>query len=125
MWISDHKFGAGNRGVLNRKDLRRVLEAFLSHDQLNFGGLAGLEIAAKSLQLCEEQEREQIDAGKGKEADGLLDSHLYLWSGADRGKLSICPVLNEWIASQLRKGAAVLKERRKAREERALRRPKA
>ncbi|CAK0894777.1 unnamed protein product [Prorocentrum cordatum] len=41
-----------------------------------------------------------------------------------RGNLCIMPALAEWIASELSKGYSVMKERRKAREERVLARPK-
>ena len=37
-----------------------------------------------------------------------------------RGNLPICPALSEWITEELRKEAAVLKERRKAAGERRL-----
>ena len=41
-----------------------------------------------------------------------------------RGELCICPLLSEWIAKELQKESAVMKERRKAGEERVLARPK-
>ena len=41
-----------------------------------------------------------------------------------RGNTCVQPELSEWLATELAKEAAVLKERRNAREERALRAPK-
>ena len=44
-----------------------------------------------------------------------------LFSGAThRSGLCICPALAEWIAAELKGEAAILKERRKAREEMTL-----
>jgi hypothetical protein len=40
-----------------------------------------------------------------------------------RGSLCICPELSAWIAGELSKESAVMKEKRKAREERALQKP--
>jgi hypothetical protein len=41
-------------------------------------------------------------------------------TGKVRGNLCVCPALQDWISEELRKESAVLKERRKAREERSL-----
>ena len=46
------------------------------------------------------------------------DSHLYLGTGKTRGLLAVCPELETWVAGELAKETATLKERRKAREER-------
>ena len=54
-----------------------------------------------------------------------FDAHLYLGASSARGGFCTCPDSQEWIAEELRKESSVAKERRKAREERALLRPKA
>ena len=46
------------------------------------------------------------------------DSFLYLGSGKTRGLLAVSPQLEEYVASELSKETATLKERRKARGER-------
>ena len=48
------------------------------------------------------------------------DSHLYLGTGLSRGDLCVCPLLQSWIAEQLSAESAILKEQRKAHEERTL-----
>ena len=55
--------------------------------------------------------------------DGFEEFHLY--SGRrDRFALCIDPALSDWVAKEVAKESSVMKERRKAREERALARPK-
>ncbi len=56
------------------------------------------------------------------DAEAVQDAHLYA-GPSTRGTLCIHPGLQEWIASELSKEYAVSKERRKAREERALQKP--
>ena len=60
--------------------------------------------------------------GASDAAQTLLDHHIYAGT-ATRAGLCISPKLQEWVAQELSKESAVLKERRKAREERQLRKP--
>ena len=53
----------------------------------------------------------------------MQEAHLYAGSSSRAG-LCISPELSEWVADEMRKESAVMKERRKAREERALSKPK-
>ena len=48
------------------------------------------------------------------------DAHLLLGTYETQGNLGICPKLTQWLGQELGKEASVSKERRKAREERAL-----
>jgi len=122
-WVSEQKLDPLHPNVTTHESCCRALDAFITYDQLNVSELAGVEVIARQLQLAEERERESSEAKKpkGDKADLVLDSHLYLGGGHNRGNLCICPALNAWIAAELQSEAAVLKERRKAREERALR----
>ena len=66
---------------------------------------------------------------RGAQDLGDVDSNLHLYMGlgagvGSRAALCICPALSEHIAKELQKEAAVSKERRKAREERQLAKPK-
>jgi len=106
------------------------LQVSLEYDQLNATNLCGLELTGRQLQLCEEREYDAMapkggGGKKGKAGGGAapsdMDAHLYLGGGFSRNQICVCPALREWIASELQKEAAVLKERRKAREERRLR----
>ena len=61
--------------------------------------------------------------GNAEQSEAMQDSFLYA-GAATRGCLCIHPELQSWVAGELSKEYAVAKERRKAREERALLRPK-
>ena len=58
--------------------------------------------------------------------DGAAVEEQSLFMGATAGHAGtlVCPALKTWIAGEMAREASVLKERRKAREERALARPK-
>ena len=57
----------------------------------------------------------------GKKQDELFDDQfLYMGTGETRGLLMVSPALQEHINSELHREAAILKEKRKVREERAL-----
>jgi hypothetical protein len=71
--------------------------------------------------LVEERWRDRVQSGASAEAQ--LDAHLYAGMPT-RGGLCICPDLSKWISEELQREASVMKEKRKAREERALVRPK-
>ncbi len=49
----------------------------------------------------------------------MQDAHIFTGLHTS-GTLCICPKLSEWVSEELRKESAVMKERRKAREERVL-----
>jgi hypothetical protein len=60
--------------------------------------------------------------GRGDDAASLQDARIFTGE-AQRGGLCISPKLQEWVANELKIESAVLKERRKAHEERALAKP--
>ena len=96
------------------------MEIFACYDQVQVGALAGCEFLARQVQLVEEKWKDRI-LGK---SDGELASEAHLFGGMTvRNTLCVCPDLNSWVAGELAKESAVLKERRKAREERALGKP--
>ncbi|CAK0789434.1 unnamed protein product [Prorocentrum cordatum] len=96
-------------GVPEHEQARRLLETSARHDQVNVPDVAAAELAARSLQLIEEKYRDRLSGNAHTEA---ADSHLYY--GTDM----------EWISAELGRECAALTERRKAREERLLARPK-
>ena len=85
----------------------------------------------RQLQLLEERVYEaELTAPSSKKGQGsgklqsayeVVESGLFLGTTETKGNLCICPALSEWISEQLKAEAAVAKERRKAREERAAR----
>ena len=120
------------------ESLCRVIETALCHDQLIICELASYEFLARQLQLVEERFFEERarrtqpapkakgqakDAAAAAAADATSEIGHFLGTGETMGNLCICPALMDWIADQMKSEAAVAKERRKAREERALRQP--
>ena len=120
----------GDEDARHHEFLCRTLETFVSFDQVNAPNLAGVELLCRQLQLLEERvyeaeltalsAKKKSDSGL-KSAYELVDSGLFLGTTETKSNLCICPALSEWISEQLRAEAAVAKERRKAREERAAR----
>ena len=67
------------------------------------------------MQLLEEKEEERSTKGQAES-----DNFLFRGQGGVRGYSCVSPELREWFAEELKRDAAILKERRKAREERQL-----
>ena len=128
-WVSDQRLDPVHPNVLTHETMCRAVEALGCYDQSNAPNMASAELMMRQVGLCEERERIAKDARKDSKKDAKGDdlkdeTHLMLGGGHQRENLCICPALKEWIAEELRKESQVLKERRKAREERALRREK-
>ena len=109
-------------GAAEHERCMRVIETALVFDQVQGAELAALELVARAAQLIELRHREKIIGGFGNSVDE--DAFLYLGSGKTRGLLAVSPLLEEYVASELSKETATLKERRKAREERSAPHPK-
>ena len=101
-------------------------------DQLKVTELAAFEVVARQLQLLEERvyetRRPTVPTPKAKAAANsagaaasATESGCFSGSGLSKANLCIAPKLLEYVADQMKAEAAVAKERRKAREERALR----
>ena len=123
-WQAEQKLDAAHPNVISHDTCARALESMCCYDQVNPANLAAAELIARHLQLCEEREKDRKQKEqKGKTDDLTLDSHLFLGGGSSNSRLCICPELNEFISKELQAEAAVMKERRKAREERGLKKP--
>ena len=94
----------------------KVLQAMVTYDQLDTTNLASAEMVVRALQRIEEKHKFKLtssdDAGEGALFMGS--------SGGTRVGSIIAPKLTEWVGAEMQKEALVVKERRKAREERAL-----
>ena len=99
----------------------RAVELMVTFDQLSVGSLASAEFLCRQIQMQEERWRERAN-NAGDTAGSLQDAHVYAGL-ATRGNICICPLLQEYVSDELKKETAVAKERRKAREERALAKP--
>ena len=99
-----------------------MLETAMVYDQLNVSELATFELMARRYQLWEEKyagPMRTAETGDGAE-DWLDERRLFLGQRRTTGHALVCPALESWIAERLREESAVLKERRKGREERQL-----
>ncbi|CAK0834679.1 unnamed protein product, partial [Prorocentrum cordatum] len=121
-----------------RETLCRVLDLAVVCDQLQIAEMASFEIVARQLQLLEERACETRSApqsgaapkakaaARGGASAGTPSSpetSYFLGAGVSKANLCISPKLLEYIADQMMAEAAISKERRKAREELALRAP--
>jgi len=105
-----------------------VLETMVCYDQTKEPNLAAADLVCGQLQLIEEQQYEDsVAAGAEKEGKtnkvvAGTETYIVMGTQATRSVVCVFPALTEWLAGQLRAEAAVAKERREAREERASRR---
>ena len=116
---AEGKLNATDPGIDEMERACRCLETMICYDQLNAGNIACAELLARSIQMVAEKYRERFVGDK----EGSEERHLLMGTHAVRGNLPICPLLSDWLSDELRKEAAVMKERRKAREERQLLKP--
>ena len=119
-WKADCKLQDSDAGVDAHETYCRVLQTMASYDQLDLGNLAGVELMVRQLQLVEERHKDRLGGSSGK--DSLDEKYLFAGS-AHRNNLCVCPKLQEWVGEEMRKESLIMKERRKAREERGLARP--
>ena len=101
-------------GVLHEV-LSEALELLLCVDQVDAPNLAGCESMVRHLQFVEHEVKRRQD--NKREADG---SEFFLGRTKRTGGALVCPALLEWVAKKASQESAVLKEARKAAEERAL-----
>ena len=95
-----------------------MFETSLVYDQLCTTNLASLELVARQVQVIEQRFKDRFTEGIGQDYDH------YLMSGTPSSQqLCISPALESWVAAEAARDTAILKERRKAREERNLVKP--
>ena len=108
----------------------RLLEQAGCYDVMDVTNLASFEILMRRLQLIEYTYSEKgpappskEDKGKGKGKSmhvGLYDeSQIFMGSHKEFGDIMVAPDLLEYVSKEVEKEAAVMKQVRKAREERA------
>jgi len=118
-WKSDCKLKTDDSGVLDHELALRAMELAVCYDQLNISELASFELLARRAQLAEIKHKQAlVEYSVG--SSGHEDEHLYLGTSETRGLLMVAPELETFVASELTKEAAVMKEKRKLREEKVL-----
>ena len=88
-----------------------------TYDQLAVTAISSAQPIVRQVQMAEGRYEDKVVGTSGEQH--TLETNLF--AGAlPRPGLRICPAVSEWIATELRGESAILKERRKAREERTL-----
>ena len=80
--------------------------------------LLSFELLLRELQLIEERHTDKQNAGDEVQRERADEYQILM--GLQRSHTCMDPRLREFLATELHKASAVLKERRKAREERTL-----
>ena len=120
MWRSNGRLQESDPWVLQHEALSNILETCACYDQIDLCANASTELICRQIQICED-----TLSYKFEELAGSVSSEYRLMSGAqERSQLCISPALKNWLAGEIAKDSSILKERRKAREERALANPK-
>ena len=99
--------------------LSEVVELLACVDQVDPGNLCGMEAAARHLQFVEYEVKKKADS---KRSDSKAE--FFLGRSKRTGGALISPELLKWVSDKAAQESAVLKEQRKAAEERALARKK-
>ena len=125
-WRQTHRLQAQDPGVAAHGAFCRSLEAAVTYDQVNDVNQACWENLARRFQLHEERYRiKLLEAERGGQKGGNAmdadEASIFLGTthGA-KGSAAVCPQLMDHVANTMREEASVMKERRKAHEERAL-----
>ena len=114
------KLGPNDPVSIQHDMLSKILATMLTYDQLDISNLASAEMVARQLQLLEEKQA----AAAATDSTGAEESALFLGAPTSHSAVLVAPDLKLWISQELAREASVLKERRKAREERNLARKK-
>ena len=109
-WVRESGVRGTDRNVHEHEVLSLVLHYAIVWDSYNIGNSAAMEIIARRLQLIEEAVSENPDALSWEGA------RLHVGLEERRGGALMMPNLRSFVASEMGKEAAILKEKRKAKE---------
>ncbi|CAK0789015.1 unnamed protein product [Prorocentrum cordatum] len=122
-WRSVMGLSATDVGVDEHLLLSQLLEVGMTIDQMQVCNLATLELLSRRYQMWESAYKDllrEVDTGGSGGDDWLSERSLFLGVKNLRSSAIVMPELEDYVAKELAARAAVLKERRKAREEAAL-----
>ena len=99
----------------------KALELAIVYDHLEIGRSAACELLCRKLQMIHNRWKHKLPNVNPISSSAADDeSFLLLGTHETRGNIGIAPELTAWLGGELGKLASADKERRKAREERAL-----
>lgn len=113
---SDAGLTAADPGVVTHEHLCKLLQTALTVDQLDGSNSATIELICRELQLIEEKYGDRLRSKDAFAEEG----EYFMRTSVGQANVCMCPALRTWISEEVRSDAAILKERRKAREEREL-----
>ncbi|CAK0804487.1 unnamed protein product, partial [Prorocentrum cordatum] len=122
-WRSVMGLSATDVGVDEHLLLSQLLEVGMTIDQMQVCNLATFELLSQRYQMWESAYKDllrEVDTGGSGGDDWLSERSLFLGVKNLRSSAIVMPELEDYVARELAARAAVLKERRKAREEAAL-----
>ena len=114
-WRHENNIKEEQRVAEQHEALSEVLDLAVQYDQLDVSNLACLEAATRRLQYYEAEERKKQEAKR--DADG---SEWFLGRSGKVGGNLVSPDLEKHVAERAARKASILKEQRKAQEERQL-----
>ncbi len=120
-FLSETRLDLSATGISELYGWCKFLETLVCYDQIDPTRLASVELGVRRVQMvCENWKHKLPTSGGAATGDMFDDSHLLLGTSETRGSLCLCPALQTWLGEELAREALAHKERRKAREERAL-----
>lgn len=123
-FMADGRLTYGDVGCTQHQVGCQILHEAVTYDQLEVGQLAAFELLCRSLQLIELKHRDRFLPAGGAGGDPFEDTHLYLGLSQTRGLLMVSPALERYVGGELKDEFKAAEARRKAHEERQLRKPK-
>lgn len=115
-WLRVGDIPKGDRSVYEHECLSRILEAFVTIDQVNAPSLQGIELISRRLQVIREAHRVSPSQPDYSAAD-----HIMGWKYKKAAQIDM--ELAQHVATELKNEAAIAKEARKAKEEQSHKRP--
>lgn len=120
-WRTEFKLSSSDYGVEEHERCARMIEHMVVYDQLMVTNLVACESMCRCMQSHEQRYR---DRSVSSASESVVDNHLFLGTDMVRGNVMISPKLQEFFKEELARESQIAKELRKAREERALAKPK-
>ena len=123
-WVQVAKLQPQEWGVAEHESLCRVLDAFVTYDQVDASNLAGCEMVCRRIQVVEFYHLQRLRDGErgGGDKSKLSMDEVTALSGItrDTDNLMVCPELMDHAREEVERTQKIMKEFRKHREELAL-----
>ena len=122
-WMAEVRLDYGAAMTSEHLAWCQLFEIAVTYDMLDVTNLCCLELAARRVQAIHERWKHKLPStgiGSTGASSWEDDNHLLMGTAETRGNIGVCPALQKWLGEESAKESLAAKERRKAREERAL-----